>query len=100
MLKLAESGFQTEGVISYMKNALSGWEEEDAWTLENYCLALGMKGHQFEKEWKRTYRTKTELSLEKLNGLRERLLEELRPLMEVFRKKSLPFSRQALEIIR
>ena len=87
VLKLAESGFQTEGVISYMKNALSGWEEEDAWTLENYCLALGMKGHQFEKEWKRTYRTKTELSLEKLNGLRERLLEELRPLMEVFRKK-------------
>ena len=88
VLRLAEGGLQTDGVLSYVKNALSGWEKEKVWNLENYCLALGIRGYQFEKEWKRTYRTHTEISLEELNACRVRLLAELQPLLNVFQKKN------------
>lgn len=87
VLRLAEAGLHTEGVLSYVKNSLSGWEKEDVFDLENYCLALGIKGYQFEKEWKRVYRTHTTVSLERMNGLRERLLSELKPLLDAFQNK-------------
>ncbi|MBP3577066.1 MAG: PD-(D/E)XK nuclease family protein [Lachnospiraceae bacterium] len=88
VLKLAESGLHTEGVISYVKNSLSGWKKEEVFDLENYCLALGIKGYQFEKEWKRKYRSNTEISLEMLNASRERLVAELSPLIEAFQKEN------------
>ncbi len=88
VLRLAETGFTADGVLSYVKNSLSGWEKEKVFDLENYCLALGIKGWQFEKEWKRMYRTRTEVSLEELNGLRERLVAELKPLLTAFQDKN------------
>lgn len=88
VLRLTEAGFHTEGVLSYVKNSLSGWKKEEVFDLENYCLALGMKGYQFEKEWKKGYHTRTELSLEKLNASRERLLAELKPLVTAFADKN------------
>jgi len=87
VLRLAEVGIHTEGVISYVKNALSGWEKEDVFDLENYCMAFGIRGYQFEKEWKRTYRTRTEISLEKINVSRQRVLSELNPLIDAFGKE-------------
>lgn len=88
VLRLAEAGLHTEGVLSYVKNSLSGWDKEQVSDLENYCLALGIKGYQFEKDWKRTYRTRTELSLEALNASRERLLAEVKPLITAFQDKN------------
>ncbi len=86
-LKIAEQGLTTENVISYLKNILSGWQPEDVWILENYCLAVGVKGWQFSHEWKKTYRTHTEISLSKLNELRVRVVEELSPVLTLFGKK-------------
>ena len=88
VLKLAEVGLHTEGVLSYMKNSLSGWEKEAVFDFENYCLALGIKGYQFGKEWKRQYRTHTGISLENINISRKKLLEEIRPLLEAFRQEN------------
>ncbi len=87
VLKLAEAGFHTEGVLSYVKNSLSGWDKEQVFDLENYCLALGIKGYQFEKEWRRKYTTRTEISLENLNAYRECLVGELKPLITAFQDK-------------
>lgn len=88
VLRLAEQGLHTEGLLSYMKNPLSGWEKEQVSELENYCLALGIKGNQFQKEWKRTYRTKREISLSALNLYRERIVQEVAPLITEFQKKN------------
>ena len=87
VLRLAETGFQTEGILSYMKNSLSGWEKEPVYDLENYCLALGIRGYSFEKEWKRTYRTRRAVSLEELNEGRERVVRELKPLLNAFQNE-------------
>jgi len=87
LLHIAEVGLSAEAVLSYVKNGLSGWKKEEVWDLENYLLAVGIKGYQFEKEWTRTYRTRTEVSLEALNAMRERILSELNPLITGFRTK-------------
>ena len=88
VLKLAEAGLHTEGILSYVKNSLSGWDKEQVFDLENYCLALGIKGYQFEKEWRRAYRTHTEVSLENLNLLRERVVKEVKSLITAFQKEN------------
>lgn len=87
VLRLAEQGLTTEGIFSYIKSGLSGWNPKDIWDLENYCLALGIQGYHFQKEWKREYRTRTEISLEQMNTLRLRVLSELTPMVELFHKK-------------
>lgn len=87
LLHIAETGLSPEAVLSYVKNGLSGWRKEEVWDLENYLLAVGIKGYQFEKEWTVTYRTRTEVSSEALNAMRERILLELKPLLEGFRGK-------------
>lgn len=87
VLKLAEQGLSAEGLFAYMKNPLSGWEKEQVSELENYCLALGIKGNLFQKEWKRTYRTKREIPLEQLNFCRKSLVQEVAPLITEFQKK-------------
>ncbi len=91
VLKIAEKGFNTEVIVSYMKNALSGWKNEQVWDVENYCLAFGIRGHHFQKEWKRTYlskkRRKLDVCLEELNEIRTNLVEELTPLITAFQTK-------------
>ena len=87
VLSLTETGLHTEGLLNYAKNALSGYDSEQVWDLENYCLALGIRGTQFKTEWKKQYRTKTETDLERLNEIRKQLTEDVMPLMEVFQKK-------------
>lgn len=87
LLLLAEHGMTTEYVLSYMKNPLSGWQPEEVWAVENYCLAVGIKGWHFKKEWRRTYRTHTEVSLATLNEQRERIVAELEPLLSLFQKE-------------
>lgn len=88
VLKIAEQGITAENVISYLKNILSGWQPEDVWALENYCLAVGIKGWQFSHEWKKVYRTRTDVSLSKLNELRSRVIEELSPVLTLFGQKN------------
>ncbi|MGN0505033.1 MAG: PD-(D/E)XK nuclease family protein [Lachnospiraceae bacterium] len=88
VLKIAEQGMTTENVMSYLKNVLSGWQAEEVWALENYCLAVGIKGWQFLREWKKTYRTHTEVDLKTINGLRERVVNELTPILTLFQNKN------------
>lgn len=84
VLQLAEQGPVTEQIIAYVKCGLSGWGQEDVWELENYCLATGVRGTQFRREWTRTYRTRRKIDLTHLNELRKRILSELEPLWSLF----------------
>ena len=94
LLTIAENGLTTEGILSYIKNSLSGWEKDDVWELENYCLALGIKGYHFTKEWKRIYRTRTEVNLSELNKLRERVISELQGFADSFSKEGITVAEQ------
>lgn len=100
-LKIVLQNFSYESVFHYLRSGLSGFAPEEIDKLENYVLALGIKG---KKKWSRAFTRKLGeievlgvpedgedlpadvkeqlLLLQDLNRIREQLLEQLSPLLE------------------
>ncbi len=80
--------YSYESVVRYLRTGLSGFTREEADALDEYLLALGIRGRKkYQEFWTRTFRGMKEEKLLELNGLRERLLEELEPLTEGLKQK-------------
>ncbi len=78
VLQNALTGFSYDAVFRYLKCGLTEFTTEEVSLLENYCLACGIRGgRMWKSKWKWSYRTAREVNLEYLNGLRERVYEEL-----------------------
>lgn len=78
VLQNALGVFSYESVFRYLKSGLTAYTPEETSVLENYCLACGIRGERmWKKEWKYRYRTRREVDLTYLNGLRERIYGEL-----------------------
>lgn len=89
-LKILLQNFSYEAVFHYLRSGLADFDREEVDRLENYVLALGLKGR---RKWSRAFTRppggKEEEQtdrLEALNRTRERLMTQLEPLME--RKKT------------
>ncbi|MDD6572618.1 MAG: PD-(D/E)XK nuclease family protein [Thermoflexaceae bacterium] len=88
-LLIVEEDFSYESVFGFLKTGFAGISREDTDILENYCLALGIKGYKrYENMWiRKTARMeKTGLSMEYVNSIRERVLELLREFREDIRR--------------
>lgn len=84
-LEMAVSGFSYECVFRYLRCGMSGLSREETDRLENYVLALGIRGFERWKEtWVRIYPGMPPESLLEINGLRERFVQEVREMAEVF----------------
>lgn len=78
VLQNALHDFSFDSVFRYLKSGLTEFSQDEVAVLENYCLACGIRGeHMWKSEWKYRYRTRRELNLELLNGLRKRVYGEL-----------------------
>lgn len=85
-LKICLTDFSYEAVFHYLRSGLAGFENEEIDKLENYVLALGIRG---KKKWSQAFTRKPKaadeekqlLLLEQLNRVRERLMEQLAPLL-------------------
>jgi ATP-dependent helicase/nuclease subunit B len=89
VLKIIEDNFSYEAVFGYLKTNFSDISIEQADILENYCLAMGIRGiKRYEDRWIRKTRRmeEEELSLEYINSIREKLIGEIKPLYEEMRK--------------
>lgn len=83
-LQIVEEDFSYESVFGFLKTGLTGISKEETDILENYCLALGIKGYKrYESTWiRKTPRMeKAGLSMEYINSVREKVLD----LLKVFR---------------
>ncbi len=82
-LKIVMENFSYRAVFHYLRSGLTGFAREETDLLENYVLSFGIKGRS---RWERIFTVKPpELEteeLERLNGMRVALLEELSPLLE------------------
>ena len=84
-LEMAVKGFTYESVFRYLRSGMSGIEKEEADRLENYVIALGIRGiKKWSSKWTRIYRGMKPEEIEELNELRERFLEEVKILAEGF----------------
>ena len=96
-LKMALSDFSYESVFHYLRCGLADFETEEIDRLENYVLALGIRG---KRKWSQIFTRKLNSNLiisdvtdedeaqrqihfmEGINRTRERLMEQIAPLLE------------------
>ena len=85
-LKICLTDFSYEAVFHYLRSGLADFENEEIDKLENYVLALGIRG---KKKWSQAFTRKPTaadeekqlLLLEQLNQTREKLMDQLEPLL-------------------
>lgn len=84
-LEMVVQDFSYESVFRYLRSGMSRLRKEDVDRLENYVVALGIRGFKkWSAKWVRIYRGMKAEDIEKLNFLRERFLEEIQDLAEGF----------------
>lgn len=89
LLAMAEQNFSYESVFRYLKTGLTIFTNEEIDILENYVLALGVRGYKkWQEKWVRRTKTMSEADLEVLNGIRERFLAETQEIMSVLKSRS------------
>lgn len=88
-IEVAEQNFNYESVFRFLKCGLTRWNKEDIDILENYVIALGIRGKsKWEKEWTKTYRTQYEVPLERINSLRKQFFEEVEAFTSIYKEKN------------
>lgn len=92
LLDLSEGNFSYEQMFRWAKCVLSGVEDNDCDSLENYVLAYGIKGESmWKKEW-------TRLPGE-INAVRLQVMNTLMPVLRVLRDKETT-TRERLQALR
>ncbi|HJA92673.1 MAG TPA: helicase-exonuclease AddAB subunit AddB [Candidatus Eisenbergiella merdipullorum] len=88
-LQIIARNFTYETVFHYLRSGLADFTRDEVDVLENYVLACGIRG---KKKWSDIFTARTQEmedaveKLERLNGVRERLMRQLSPLMGHFTK--------------
>lgn len=83
-LKMVLQNFSYESVFHYLRCGLTDFSPEEIDRLENYVLACGIKGR---KKWSQAFvrmggdGEKQAEALAKLNNMRERIMEQIAPLL-------------------
>ncbi len=88
-LQVVAQNFSYETVFHYLRSGLADFTRQEVDELENYALACGIRG---KKKWSGLFTARTQEmedgteALSRLNGVRERFLEQLSPLLSRFGK--------------
>ena len=91
-LEMVVQGFSYESVFRYLRCGMSDISRHETDLLENYVIALGIRGFQKWKEkWVRIYRDMDPASVMEINQIREQFAEEVGEFAEGFsgRKKTI-----------
>ena len=85
-LEMAVQDFSYESVFRYLRCGMSCVTREEADLLENYVLALGIRGFKkWDEVWVRIYRGMPPESIQRLNEIRQRFADETRELALSFK---------------
>lgn len=88
LLAMAEQNFSYESVFRYLRTGLSGLERDEVDILENYVIALGIRGFaKWQEKWIRKTRRMTEEDLTNVNRIRENFMGRLSEIMEVLKSR-------------
>ena len=87
-LAVAEENFSYESVFRFLKCGLISMDRGQLDRVENYVLALGIRGRNaWEQEWKQVYRGLDPSFLEEYNGVRKQLAAWLGPFCTAVKEK-------------
>ncbi|NLZ80875.1 MAG: helicase-exonuclease AddAB subunit AddB [Clostridiales bacterium] len=98
-LNVIDEDFSYESVFRYLRSGMTKIEREEIDYLENYCIALGIRGNKrWQTKWVRSHIRGEALDLEHINGLREIVIEALLPLRENLKDKKLTVKEHMTEL--
>ena len=87
-LKMVEENFSYETVFRYLRSGFAGISGEDVDVLENYCLALGIRGlKKYSEKWIRFAKNQTDEQLTRVNEIRARFYESVKAAATVLKDK-------------
>ncbi len=88
LLAMVEQNFTYESVFRHLRTGLCGFTEDEIDRMENYCLALGIKGYKkWQQAWVRRTAEAGEESLAELNHLRVKFVEKTDALVMVLKQR-------------
>ncbi|MDO5134904.1 MAG: PD-(D/E)XK nuclease family protein [Eubacteriales bacterium] len=84
-LEMVTEGFSYECVFRYLRSGMSSLSRREIDRLENYVIALGIRGFgRWEEIWSRSFRGMDPGDFLSLNESRQRFADEVRPLAQGF----------------
>ena len=87
-LEMTAQNFSYESVFRYLRCGMSDITKEETDWLDNYAVALGIRGFKkWEEPWVRIYRGMKAESLLELNRIREKFVQEIQSGRRLCRKK-------------
>ena len=88
LLAMAEENFTYDSVFRFLRTGLCGFTYEEVDRMENYCLALGIKGYKkWQQAWVRQTSEAGEAELQEVNHLRVRFVEKIQNLVFVLKQR-------------
>ncbi len=88
LLAMAEQNFSYESVFRFLRTGMCGFTDDETDRMENYCLALGIKGYRkWQQAWVRRTAGTGEEELAKLNHLRVRFVEKIQDLVYILKQR-------------
>lgn len=88
ILEVIDRDYSYESMFRYLRCGMLDIAKEDIDYIENYVIALGIRGSKrWREEWKRRYPTKSELDLERINQIRKQISEELEEVRVILSSK-------------
>ncbi|MBP3700337.1 MAG: exodeoxyribonuclease V subunit gamma, partial [Lachnospiraceae bacterium] len=85
-LETVEKDFTYETVFACLKSGMTPIGPVDLYELENYVLALGLRGRKaWGETWEKTYPEGRHLNLERLNQVREQVVRPLFALRDILK---------------
>ena len=88
ILAMADKNFAQENVFRFLRTGLTEFTMDEIDRLENYVVALGIRGYKkWQEKWIRRGKNTTEEELEMLNHLRVTLVEKTDNLMFVLKQR-------------
>lgn len=88
-LKMIEENFSYETVFRYLRSGFSGISAEETDALENYCLALGIRGlKKYSEKWIRFAKNQTDEALTKINEVRAKFYDSVKAAAEILKDKN------------
>ncbi len=87
LLAMAERNYTYESVFRYLRTGLSQIPREEVDILENYVIAMGIRGYKkWQEPWIRRMAGMDETALSEVNRIRVRFVESVEEIMTVLKK--------------
>ena len=87
-IEVVRSDFSYNAVLRLLRTEYCGITQDEIDRLENYLLATGIRGRKnWSKRWLRMPKNEKAYDLESLEAIRQKLMKDLEPVVEVFLKK-------------